>query len=605
MDTIKNNLSKVLDNMDDMSYMSVNGVNVILTTFAIVVVILRITYLYIKSNATELQKNWDNVRCYPLYMPFAGIIKPIIGQTTSQTTSTNFSFCMNKILDSLTYLIMKPLYSSANVLGDIIKLTIENARKIRNKIQERMKIFVNVFTVIIQKIKGMMVPMLKVMLNLKDAMAKAYASAVTSMYTLIATYITGMSFLRNFLRSMQKGMFVLCAAIATLLAFVFTAPAAAPLLAVFGVVYGLLLTISSSLANILGESAISLPSRPCCFGSSTEIEMYDGCYKTIDMIEPGDITRYDGRVNTVIQVDAKTQTIYYIPKIDAYISGTHQINYHKRWYSIKELYDLATNERAIIQASGGERVYSRLTILKCDGKEHPAYTGDYLYCLNTESGYIRLGRLLFSDWNDIANYEYQEMSDLSIHTVRTPTDIHKFFEGGFAPYTQIQLHNGTTYPINRVKIGDTLICGSKVIGVVEAYCKDIELYKHNIYDKVIHGSNNNIMILNYNDASNNQTNLSPRHINHVIPTPPQTSPKRKHSIYKRKQDMRKCSDFDNCDMKSGEYSISIHGFRKAKMDSSEYPQYINHLITDTGHFCINGIRFSDYYSCTENYLQEP
>lgn len=554
MDIDKFLKSLSIDNVNNMRYMDVYGGISMISFIIIIVVIFRMIYTNIKLNAIDLRKDWKNIRCKPQYIPFAGIINPVEGKTLFGQSVSNFSFCLDGVLNSIIKIFLAPIYSSMEGINTIINNVVETLDNVRKKLFDSVKNILGVFNEVFGVVRAFLIPLQELLVRTKDSLHKMMAVAVTSLFTLISSYYTSLSFFRNYLKTMVKGMAISIGVIAGLIAFPFTAPYGLTLLGVLTPIYVLMGAISITIAQILGEQVQILPRLPkACFGGATTFLLEDGTYKEIHMIQPGDVLYYDGRVNSIIQIDSKEQQMYYLPDYKIYVSGTHEMILNNKWYTISEIYNQ--------QHSLKQQLY----VQKCDDIEHNKYKSQYIYCLNTESGYIRLNNietnndiLVFSDWNDIEPYEYSQLTKNSIYTVTKQTHIHKYFEGGFIHYTPITLNSGEITHINRLKIGDILSCGSTVKGIVEIYGNDLDVYVHKILDTEIIGLHNNII---------------------------------------------RCDNpySDDVNKKIKKHSVSLHGFKKRKYTETD-SQPLYHIITDTHTFNIDKITFYDYYACTENYL---
>jgi hypothetical protein len=571
-------LNKALQNVDEISFSKINGGTILLVIIIILIVLFRLIYTQVKVNSQEIRKDWEHKRCYPHLIPFAGIIAPQKNKSTLGVTSENFAYCLDGILGKIIGVFLQPIYSATSSIQMLIDVFVNSVDSIRKKIASIIESLMNVFNEVFTIVGALMVPLQELLVRIKDATNKALAVTITSLYTIIGSYFTTLKTMRNFMKITLYGAIIpAIAAIVSFFLFPFTIPAGFAALAVLSPIMVIFSMITVSLSRILEEPVLKLPKLPSCFGGSTLLELKDGSKKEINLIQVGDILVDDGRVNSVIQLDINNQQMYYFPDYNLYVSETHELLYNNKWITVDKLYDLFNDERSL-------DINNKIVLLKCDGIQHKKYTSPYIYCLNTESGYIRIkpdefnnsritNHLLFSDWNDIEPYEYNTLSELSIYKVTRQSQIHKFFEGGFMPYTKIKLHNGNTTLISNICVGDILSCGSKVIGIVENYSDDIELYKHNIFGTKIIGATNNILT-KINDISIDEI-VTQDNIN-------------ENFIIKK----------DN----SNHY-LSLHGFRKHKLEEQQYPRTIYHLITDTNTFKIDNITFCDYNSCVENYLK--
>jgi hypothetical protein len=94
---------------------------------------------------------------------------------------------------------------------------------------------------------------------------------------------------------------------------------------------------------------------------------------------------------------------------------------------------------------------------------------DYLYCLNTEDHIIPIGILDFLDYDETtdADEETMRMVEERINGIGEPDKSYPFTEYGFAlaEDVRIRLENGIKQ-MRDVRIGDRLITGSQVVGVI-------------------------------------------------------------------------------------------------------------------------------------------
>ena len=478
-------LNKALQNVNDANFLNVNGASFLFTIITLALIIGRITYIYIKIKSSDIRKDWAKKRCYPHIIPFAGIIYPHSNKSAFQTTADNFNFCTEGVLESIIKGFTNPIYYGTQIIGELITTLVDNIQSLREKMRSIASNFTSMHSKVINIFVGLLIPLREILTKVKDTLSRSFASTIVSMYSIIGSYYSIMAFLRGFLHSAVSGMYALAAIIIALLAFVFTAPAAIPLLAIFGVVGGLMGTIAYYLADILDESVMMLPKRPSCFCPNTLLRTKDGSEKEMYTIECGDILKNDGRVTSVITIEnSDPDDMYYFPKLESYISGSHQMLYNNEWQTVSKLHQKIANN---------EINNRNLIILKCDGKEHQKYTKPYLYCINTQTGLIRKNGHTFSDWFDIEYDEYEELSEQLSVPISSPRDIHRYLSGGFAPYTNIKLWNNTYKNINQIQIGDILDCGSRVIGLVEIDSHCVNVYQMNIMGTKMVGALNNII----------------------------------------------------------------------------------------------------------------
>ena len=129
-------------------------------------------------------------------------------------------------------------------------------------------------------------------------------------------------------------------------------------------------------------------------------------------------------------------------------------------------------------------------------------------------------------------------------------DIHTYLDGGFHETTKIQLKDGTYKEINKIEIGDILQHGEIVYGIVEINGKNVnEQYEINLGDNIQIKGGPNLTI--YDKTIYNTLSLETN---------------------------------------------------KRKLITKENKLY--HLLTDTKFFYINKIKFYDYNTCIDLFLEK-
>jgi hypothetical protein len=71
--------------------------------------------IHVSESLEDIRMHWENYRCNPLYMPFAGVIRPDIG------TAGNFNLCMNSMAHELFKYIIDGVNLQFGILGEGLK----------------------------------------------------------------------------------------------------------------------------------------------------------------------------------------------------------------------------------------------------------------------------------------------------------------------------------------------------------------------------------------------------------------------------------------------------------------------------------------------------
>ena len=186
-----------------------------------------------------------------------------------------------------------------------------------------------------------------------------------------------------------------------------------------------------------------------CFDPETPIVLQNGFIKKIKDIQIGDtLSSIDGKNPVVTSVFMLNGTKTPMVKIgDTLVSKEHYTFYNNEWIKSGEHPD-AVDAESIPQ----------------------------LVCLNTDTHVILINNNIFSD--------YDESSDTSVATETQATaemllndgifditnETTRLYELGLDPKTLILCKDGSIKPITDIKIGDTLMGGGTVMGLVKEEC---------------------------------------------------------------------------------------------------------------------------------------
>ena len=206
--------------------------------------------------------------------------------------------------------------------------------------------------------------------------------------------------------------------------------------------------------------------RLFCFDRDTYIKLKDGNYVKIYNIKIGDIIE-DGSEVVATHVFNNTSTIYKYDNI--YVSGNHLVKENDLWVFVNK-------------SKKGTPVFVK---------------PQNLYCLSTSTGEIKIGNILFKDYegciNKYVNKTINSLILMKLNSVERDAfttsgyneDIDEteyaaelnYLENGFHPDTKIEMKGGHFKAIKDINIGDTLSFYNKVVGIVKINSKYINYYK--------------------------------------------------------------------------------------------------------------------------------
>ena len=223
-------------------------------------------------------------------------------------------------------------------------------------------------------------------------------------------------------------------------------------------------------------------------------------------------------------------------------------------------FKLSSNEQEIYQlddiiVTGSHKIFYEDAWIAIS--QHPNsikiedYRKSFIYCLNTTNKRILINEHIFSDWDDLDDMDIVELKinckeyfPEKFHL----SHIHKYLEAGFVNDTKMDLEDGQSIDIDKIQVNDILRFGERVIGVIKIDAKKVNaVYKYDINDTIIKGGPN----------------------------------------------------LQICDS-----DLGILGTLGLNGEIIENCDFLYHILTDKKTFYLNGIRFYDYNSAIERFLEK-
>jgi hypothetical protein len=543
-------LSNIKKMYENLTYFDQYGFSLILFILITIVLIIFFGSCIALANIQPIQKDWANQRCKPYIIPIAGFINKPQNMSFNEFTSQNFNYCTQNILKGITGYAIEPLtFVTKNItkLVNYIKEAINDIRALTNRTRN---FFITVVEEIMGRILNVIIPLQQIIIKFKDFAGKVQGTMTAGLLTTLGAYITLKSLLGVIVKFIVTILITMVAMIAVFWLFPFTWGTAIAGTAVFVAVsipFALLLTF---MTNVLGISTgISIPKlkkipKLKCFDKNTKITMNNGTYKTISELEVGEKIKGNNLITAKIVVETKGSIMYNLNNV--IVSDSHLVKYNNKWIRVDE------HPHAV-------------------KIEQEQYNEPYLYCVNTENKVIEINDTIFTDWDEIYDDELEKIKNVKIKNVMfnfnktlnysmddlivNNSDIHKYLDGGFGKNTEIKLKNGVTKNIKTISIGDVLENGERVYGCVEI--DGVNLVEQATY---------NLAKIRFLSGGSN---------------------------------------LNICDKSLGFTStLELHKKFKQFKISDQRDDKLYHLLTDNQSFYINGIKFYDYNSCIDLFLEK-
>lgn len=447
---------------EKLTYFDQYGASVILFIIITIILLILISYCFVKINAQPIIDDWANQRCKPSILPFAGYITHPEGISAFDYTYQNFTYCTQNILSATTGAALEPLTFVTNMLNNTAGEIKDNLQSMRAMFDKIRTYFQTISQEIMGRIINITIPLQQIIISVRDLIGKIQGTMTAGLFTLLGSYYTLKSLMGAIAQFIITILIALASMIAVFWILPFTQGVAIANTVIFIAISIPMAIILAFMTNVLHvKTQLKIPSVKC-FDENTIIKMNDGTEKVICDIKVGDILFENNEVTAFIKVESKGSIMYKLHNV--IVSDSHIVRFNESWI----------------------RVSSHPDSIVINNYHKP-----YLYCLNTSNKTIKLNDTVFTDWDEIYGNDIMEIKNNANNNITKLKDIHTFLDGGFEENTQIKLITGEYKRIIDINVGDILGHGEIVYGVVKINGINLSnQYKFNLGKTVIEGGPN-------------------------------------------------------------------------------------------------------------------
>jgi hypothetical protein len=469
------NIKKMYDNLN---YFDQYGANVVLFIFITIVLMIFISYCYVKIHAQPIIDDWPNQRCKPYVLPFAGFITHPEGISALDYTAQNFTNCTQSILTTIMGDMLVPITFIVNMFKSMIADFLKAIQSIRAMFDKIRNMFQEISEEIMGRILNFTIPLQQIVISFKDLLSKVQGIMTAGLFTLLGSYYALKSLMGAIAEFILLILIILAAIIIVFWILPFTWGFAISGTILFVLIAIPLIIILVFFADVLQvQPSLGIPQLKC-FDENTLVIMNDGSKKKISEIKNGDLLFENNEVTAIVKVITNGSSLYNLNNI--IVSDSHIIKYKDKWIPVSKHPDAY-----------------RIDI----------YQKPYLYCLNTSNKIIVIDNNIFTDWDEIYENDIVEVKLNGFFPIKSLSDIHTFLDSGFKRSTKIKLENGLYKEIKDVNVGDILSYGEKVYGIVKINGNNLNnQFKYNLGKNLVVEGGPNLIICE--KKSNLNTTLS-------------------------------------------------------------------------------------------------
>jgi hypothetical protein len=207
--------SKIVSMYENIGYLGMYGKDVLITILIFGIVLGIVSFASYKAIINQLKYNWNTKKCNPIIMPFAGLIMPVPGQTTSETTFENFNYCIQQDMSAVFAIIMMPFEFILYLIITFLDTTLELIMAVINELAWIKNQISGIFENLYDKIVNFIIPVVEIIVKMRDMLGKMNGIITTALFTIMNIYNLTVSGLVNIINILIG---LLIALIATLLA---------------------------------------------------------------------------------------------------------------------------------------------------------------------------------------------------------------------------------------------------------------------------------------------------------------------------------------------------------------------------------------------------
>jgi hypothetical protein len=469
----------------NLTYFDIYSGSVFLFVVLMVVLICVHYYFVAMKNAEYIKTNWSSERCKPQNIMFAGMINKPINSSVLNFTEENFNYCIQNIVSSISSYALDPFNYIFQTLIVIFKDINESVQAIRNLISNIRNNITNIIQEIMGKVLNIITPIQVMFISVMDSFNKTQGVLMAGLMTALGSYYTLQSLVGAILEFIIKILVVMAILIVALWAGLFTWPVAAATSAIFvaiSIPLVIIIVFMTVLLKVHPSGVIPhLPSKPKCFDASTFLKLKNGKYVFIKNIKLDEILEDNSKVTAIVKVSSHNETLYSLNGV--IVSGSHFVLFNQKWIKVKN---------------------HPSSLLITD--YHPSY----LYCINTTSKLIKINNLTFCDWDEL--YDDRE-KNIVLNTkyddnnkIEQVENINKYLDKGFKKDSNVLMFNNQSKKIKDVGIGDILLNGDYVYGIVKICNKNMNVLEKEkyfaLYSLLTDSGYFNINGIEYSDYNN-------------------------------------------------------------------------------------------------------
>jgi len=202
-------------------YFELYGKDVVISLGIGAVTLGIVSYATYQSLLLQIRANWNESKCNPIYMPFAGLIMPKPGVSTMENTVENFSYCIKQDASMVFNIAMLPFEFCLYLVIEFMDIVLEAIMTFMRLIQWLRDQLGKMFASFYNKLLYFVIPLIEMMIHVRDGLSKVNSIALTTLFITMSIYNTTISGVINIMNILADLLIALIAVIVALLVIAF------------------------------------------------------------------------------------------------------------------------------------------------------------------------------------------------------------------------------------------------------------------------------------------------------------------------------------------------------------------------------------------------
>ena len=170
------------------TYLDRYGGSLVVAVFTIIGVSLFFSYSYLKNHSDVIKNNWQQNRCNPLYIPFAGMIINPKNMSKHEYATNNFFHCFGVLLKDIVEVALAPIEAASILIAASVSLIIGTMNSLMGAILYLRNALASGFGLLGNRSLNALTLITKLSLLISNSFNQSQGILVTIMYIFFTAY---------------------------------------------------------------------------------------------------------------------------------------------------------------------------------------------------------------------------------------------------------------------------------------------------------------------------------------------------------------------------------------------------------------------------------